>query len=47
MGNSKRAAVISCMQHKLDFPIPVKEVRVADEPLHAVARGCLLMALAE
>lgn len=31
---------------KIDFPIPVREVRLAEEPLHAIARGCLMMALA-
>ena len=30
---------------KIDFPIPVKEVRVAPQPLHAIARGCLMMAM--
>lgn len=31
---------------KIDFPIPVREVRLAEDPLHAIARGCLMMALA-
>jgi hypothetical protein len=34
-------------QKKLDehgFPLPVKEVRHANDPLHAVARGCLIAA---
>lgn len=30
---------------KIDFPIPVSGVRLADEPLHAIARGCLMMAM--
>ncbi len=29
---------------KIDFPIPVSRVFVADEPLHSVARGCLVAA---
>jgi cell division ATPase FtsA len=30
---------------RLAFPLPVKRVRLADDPLHAVSRGCLVMAL--
>jgi hypothetical protein len=31
----------------LDFPIPVKELRMASDPLHATAKGCLTAALLE
>jgi len=31
---------------RVSFPIPVKRVRLAEDPLHAVAKGCLVMALA-
>lgn len=27
---------------KMDFPIPVREIRVAEEPLYTVVRGCLV-----
>jgi hypothetical protein len=27
-----------------NFPLPVREVRHAQDPLHAVARGCLIAA---
>ncbi len=30
---------------KLEFPIPVKQVRLAEDPLHAVSKGCLITAL--
>lgn len=30
---------------KLSFPIPVKNVRRADDPLHSVAKGCLVAAM--
>lgn len=30
---------------KISFPIPVKDVRLADEPLNATAKGCLLAAI--
>jgi len=30
---------------KIKFPIPVREVRLADEPLHSVAKGCLVAAI--
>jgi hypothetical protein len=26
------------------FPVPIKEVRHASDPLHAVAKGCLIAA---
>lgn len=32
---------------ELDFPIPIKEVRLARDPLHATAKGCLAAALLE
>lgn len=32
---------------KVEFPIPINEVRLAEEPLHATSRGCLLAALGE
>ncbi|OHB76315.1 MAG: hypothetical protein A2Z34_05760 [Planctomycetes bacterium RBG_16_59_8] len=32
---------------KINFPIPIKDVRIAKDPLNAVARGCLLMAMSE
>ncbi|MBF0254112.1 MAG: hypothetical protein HQL11_03175, partial [Candidatus Omnitrophica bacterium] len=32
---------------KLDFPIPINDVRLAEEPLYATAKGCLLAALSE
>jgi hypothetical protein len=30
---------------KLQFPIPIREVRLAEDPLHAVAKGCLVWAM--
>ncbi|MBF0252342.1 MAG: hypothetical protein HQL29_00860 [Candidatus Omnitrophica bacterium] len=32
---------------KSSFPIDIKDVRLAEEPLHATAKGCLLAALTE
>jgi actin-like ATPase involved in cell morphogenesis len=32
---------------KLEFPIPINDIRLADEPLYATAKGCLLAGLAE
>ena len=32
------------MLEKNEFPLPVKEVVHADDPLHAVAKGCLIAA---
>ncbi|RME73983.1 MAG: hypothetical protein D6776_06075 [Planctomycetota bacterium] len=32
---------------KLDFPIPIKNVRRAEDPLHSVAKGCLVAAMSE
>ncbi|MCI0650509.1 MAG: hypothetical protein L0Z55_01350 [Planctomycetes bacterium] len=31
----------------IKFPIPVKEIRLADDPLYSVAKGCLVAALSE
>lgn len=30
---------------KMKFPIPVRNIRMADEPLHSVAKGCLVAAI--
>jgi len=30
---------------KIKFPIPVRNVRLADEPLHSVCKGCLVAAI--
>ncbi len=30
---------------KLEFPLPVKQVRLASDPLHAVAKGCVVAAM--
>jgi len=32
---------------KMSFPIEIGDVRLADEPLYATARGCLLAGLSE
>ncbi len=32
---------------KMRFPIPVREIRLAEEPLNTVAQGCLIAALSE
>lgn len=32
---------------KVDFPIPVRDVRLAEEPLNATAKGCLLAAISD
>ena len=32
------------MLEKNEFPLPIKEVTHADDPLHAVAKGCLIAA---
>jgi actin-related protein len=32
---------------KIDFPIPVKEIRMAKDPLHATAKGALVAAQLE
>lgn len=46
-GTSQAAGYVEMFQHKLaenGFPIKVKEVRHAADPLHAVAKGCLIAA---
>lgn len=46
-GTSKAKGFVELFQKKLEangFPLPVKEVRQATDPLHAVARGCLIAA---
>jgi hypothetical protein len=46
-GTSKAKGFIGVFAKKLEengFPLPVKEVRHAADPLHAVARGCLIAA---
>lgn len=46
-GTTKAKGFVSLFEKKLGengFPLPVKEVRQAADPLHAVARGCLIAA---
>ena len=46
-GTTRAAGFVEMFEKKLhenDFPLPVKEVRHASDPLHAVARGCLIAA---
>jgi hypothetical protein len=46
-GTSRAKGFVEMFAAKLgehDFPLPVSEVRHAKDPLHAVARGCLLAA---
>ena len=46
-GTSRAKGFVKLFQQKLaenSFPLPVKEVRHAADPLHAVARGCLIAA---
>jgi hypothetical protein len=46
-GTSKAKGFVEMFASKLkenNFPLPVKEVRHAADPLHAVARGCLIAA---
>jgi len=46
-GTSKAKGFVDLFATKLEangFPLPVKEVRHAADPLHAVARGCLIAA---
>jgi len=46
-GTSKAKGFVDLFAKKLEengFPLPVKEVRHAADPLHAVARGCLIAA---
>lgn len=46
-GTSKAAGFVDLFAKKLaenNFPLSIKEVRHANDPLHAVARGCLIAA---
>jgi hypothetical protein len=46
-GTSQAKGFVPLFQKKLEengFPLPIKEVRHAQDPLHAVARGCLIAA---
>ena len=46
-GTSKAAGFVALFAKKLaenNFPLAIKEVRHANDPLHAVARGCLIAA---
>lgn len=46
-GTSKAAGFVELLAKKLEenaFPLAIKEVRHAADPLHAVARGCLIAA---
>lgn len=46
-GTSRAKGFVELFAKKLEengFPLPVKEVRHASDPLHAVARGCLIAA---
>lgn len=46
-GTTKAKGFVDLFQKKLNengFPLPVKEARQAADPLHAVARGCLIAA---
>lgn len=46
-GTSQAQGFVELFQKKLsdnEFPLPVSEVRHAKDPLHAVARGCLIAA---
>lgn len=46
-GTSQAAGYVEMFQQKLEengFPIKIKEVRHAADPLHAVAKGCLIAA---
>lgn len=48
-GTSKPKGFVALFEKKLvenGFPLPIKEVRHAADPLHAVARGCLIAAQA-
>jgi hypothetical protein len=49
-GTSMPTGFVEVFQSVFDtikFPIQVKNIRRADEPLHAVAKGCLVAALSE
>jgi activator of 2-hydroxyglutaryl-CoA dehydratase len=44
-GTTKAKGFVKHFEKKLQengFPLPTKEVRHASDPLHAVARGCLI-----
>ena len=44
-GTSQAAGYVENFRQKLEengFPLPVKEVRHASDPLHAVSKGCLI-----
>jgi hypothetical protein len=46
-GTSQAKGFVDVFRQKLEengFPLPVREVRHANDPLHAVARGCLIAA---
>lgn len=46
-GTSQAKGFVDYFKYKLvdnHFPLPIKEVRHASDPLHAVARGCLIAA---
>jgi len=46
-GTTRAKGFVDMFTKKLEengFPLPVKEVRHAKDPLHAVARGCLIAA---
>lgn len=46
-GTTKANGFVEMFRKKLEengFPLPIKEVRHANDPLHAVARGCLIAA---
>jgi actin-related protein len=32
---------------KINFPMDVKEIRLAEDPLYSVSKGCLVAALSE
>lgn len=49
-GSSMIKGFIEVFKEELDkikFPIPIKDVRLAEEPLNATAKGCLLAAVSE
>ena len=46
-GTSQAKGFVELFAKKLaenEFPLPIKEVKHANDPLHAVARGCLIAA---
>lgn len=46
-GTSRAGGFVAAFERQLhanEFPLPIKEVRHAADPLHAVARGCLIAA---